>query len=66
MYNIDQEVYVKGTIVGVNKNRDGKFEYEVEFKDELWGDRRISVTDGLIRTVVVNPITMDELEKRCQ
>ena len=54
MYNIDQEVYVKATVVGVNKNRDGKFEYEVEFKDELWGDRRISVSADQIIEVEFN------------
>ena len=63
MYNIDQEVYVKATVVGVNKSRDGKFEYEVEFKDELWGDIRISVNADQIKLAA---ITMDELEKACR
>ena len=63
MFNIDQEVYVKATIVGVNKGRDGKFEYEVEFKDELWGDRRITVKDDQIK---LGPLSMEDLEKMCK
>lgn len=63
MYNIDQEVYVKGTIIGVTKTKDGSFEYEVQVKDNFWDERTIHVKDDQIKLAA---ITMDELEKICR
>lgn len=67
MYNIDQEVYVKGIITGISKEDDGSFEYKVTIKSTLYSrGEEVRVAEDQIRTVAVNPVTMDELEKRCR
>lgn len=64
MYNIDQEVYVKGIITGIEKEDDGNFEYRVTVKSPLYSrGETVRVTADQIKLAA---ITMDELEKRCQ
>lgn len=64
MYNIDQEVYVKGIITGISKESGGNFEYKVTFKSPLYSQgESIRVTEDQIKLAA---ITMDELERVCR
>ena len=64
MYNIDQEVYVKGTIVAVSKEDDGSFEYRIKIESPRWSHgETVTVTDRQIKQAT---ITMDELERVCR
>ncbi len=64
MYNIDQEVYVKGTIVGVSKENDGSFEYRIKIDSPRYSfGETVTVADNQIKLAA---ITMDELEKVCR
>lgn len=64
MYNIDQEVYVKGIITGISKEDDGNFEYRVTFESPVYSrGESVRVTKDQIKLAV---ITTDELEKRCE
>lgn len=64
MYNIDQEVYVKGIITGISKEDDGSFEYKVTIDSPVYSrGESVRVTGDQIKLAA---ITMDELEKVCQ
>jgi len=63
MFNIDQEVYVKGIITGVSKEKDGSFEYTVQIQDEHWHDTEVTVKEDQVK---LGPLSVEDLEKRCE
>lgn len=65
MYNMDQEVYVKGTIVGISKEDDGSFEYKIKVESSVWEKHGETVTVNADQ-IKLAAITMDELEKVCR
>ena len=64
MYNIDDTVFVKGTIVGVKKEDNGIM-YTVAFQDPLWNrPEEIRVVASDVKKIGF--FTMEELEEACK